>query len=275
MFNVGDRVRVVDEGERTCGMIGTIRHCQEDNNNIYAVEFDNPDFDGHDCGGYVPSGRGKFQISSELELITEEEEEIAFQIGDRVRVVNGYPSLEGREATIVDMNGDSRITLEFDEADLGLHDAGGATRNNRGWFVCYWNIELVERAEQQEEEQQQEEEEQQEGVDERVRRNGKWKKEDIWQKIEESDLMVRRSIVILYKLQTTDEQQVEGTAHKNNLGFNKPDAKFLTSLAKKVINEGVLTKEQYKWGRKALKKYCGQLVKVANGKIEVSAKEIK
>lgn len=92
-----------------------------------------------------------------------------------------------------------------------------------------------------------------------------WTKEEILRLIETSDKMVERSLVKLYEKQTEDERNAEETRHHNGVGFSGFDAPFLTSLAKQIINGRQLTQKQLQSARKALRKYAGQLTKIANG----------
>lgn len=97
-----------------------------------------------------------------------------------------------------------------------------------------------------------------------------WKKEEIKEVLMNNDRFLKRGIVGIYLLQEADEQQLEQTTKRNNVGFNSADAKFLTSLAKRIMEGKELTEGQRKYGRKAMIKYVGQLVKIANKKIEVN-----
>lgn len=92
-----------------------------------------------------------------------------------------------------------------------------------------------------------------------------WKKEEIKALLEQSDKMVMRSIVKIFEKQTEDEQRSEQTTHHNGVGFNGVDGEFMSSLAKQIIERGTLTQKQLEYGRKKIKKYAGQLTKIANG----------
>jgi hypothetical protein len=89
----------------------------------------------------------------------------------------------------------------------------------------------------------------------------------------ESDEMVKRSLVIMYQRQTSDEQAGGFTQESNGVGFNGVDAGFGTSLARQVLERGTLSDKQLQAGRKMLRRYVGQLVDAANSgeKAEVSA----
>jgi hypothetical protein len=103
-------------------------------------------------------------------------------------------------------------------------------------------------------------------------------KDEIAKLIDTNDQAVYRGLVTIYQRQTADEQNAEDTKHQNGMGFNGRDAKFGTSLAKQVIafNEGKstyrypLSRTQLESGRKLLRKYAGQLAKVANEKAQAA-----
>ena len=92
-----------------------------------------------------------------------------------------------------------------------------------------------------------------------------WTKELIAENIESHDKWLYRGIMAIYNKQTADEQAVETTKYNNGVGFNGRDAKFMSSLAKSYQKYNRLTGRQIAAARKVLKKYCGQLTKIANG----------
>lgn len=100
-----------------------------------------------------------------------------------------------------------------------------------------------------------------------------WKKEEIRELLETNDRAVVRGIVVIYSLQTTDEQQTAETIEHNGVGFSGIDAKFLTSLAKHILERGGLSPKQMVYARKKILKYAGQLTKVANGKLKVEVQK--
>lgn len=81
----------------------------------------------------------------------------------------------------------------------------------------------------------------------------------------------------MHSKESTDERDAGETNHLNGMGFNGRDAGFGTSLAKQVIKwqDGLtnyahpLTMPQMNAARKMLRKYAGQLAKVANEKVAV------
>ena len=61
-----------------------------------------------------------------------------------------------------------------------------------------------------------------------------------------------------------EENRAGERADHNGIGFNGVDAPFLSSCAEGVKKHGKLTQNQATHVRKALKKYLGQLVEIAN-----------
>lgn len=100
-----------------------------------------------------------------------------------------------------------------------------------------------------------------------------WSKEEILPMLESNNKAVYRALEVLLERQTADERQSENTVHSNGRGFNARDAKFGTDLANRVIHwrSGKstylypLTAYQLAAARRMLRKYAGQLARVANG----------
>lgn len=93
----------------------------------------------------------------------------------------------------------------------------------------------------------------------------KWTKEEIRRLLESRDDAVVRGLIVLYSLQTSEEQSEDRTVEKNNVGFNALDAEFLSSLARYAEKRGMLTEKQMYYARKRILKYAGQLARIANG----------
>ena len=91
-----------------------------------------------------------------------------------------------------------------------------------------------------------------------------WTKITILDKLDNSDEMVRRSLLRLYSEQTADEQAIGTTTDSNGYGFNGVDAEFMSSVAKFLTDKGYLSPKQIDFARKKLRKYSGQLAKLAN-----------
>ena len=96
----------------------------------------------------------------------------------------------------------------------------------------------------------------------------KWTKEGIRGMLNSNDRWLQRGLLAIYKLQTADERTHRFTKHTNGIGFNKRDAKFLSSLAESLREYGRLTPRQTKACRKVMAKYAGQLAKIANGEVQ-------
>lgn len=76
-----------------------------------------------------------------------------------------------------------------------------------------------------------------------------------------------RGLLRIYQLQTISEQTAEYTSDDNGVGFTGFDGEFLTSLAKQFIKNGSLSIGQFTHLKKSMKKYAGQLLKIAMGEI--------
>lgn len=102
-----------------------------------------------------------------------------------------------------------------------------------------------------------------------------WNKEYIKTLLETNDEMVRRSLLVIFALQTNDEKTEEHTKHVNGVGFNGLDSEILSSFAKQLKSKGYLSPKQINLARKKIMKYSSQLVDVANGKLIVSKSDIE
>lgn len=78
---------------------------------------------------------------------------------------------------------------------------------------------------------------------------------------------IERALVVLHDRQTIDEQATQHTAHDNNKGFNKPDARRMSFVASFLKSGGHLTEEKALkvYGPK-LQKYAKQLARIAQEK---------
>ena len=91
----------------------------------------------------------------------------------------------------------------------------------------------------------------------------KAKKEQIQRLIDTDNYAVERALVRIYKAQTASEQRAEHTHLNNSVGFNSPDAKYLTYCAKYVLNGNHLTGEHLDKVRAKIRRYWKQLAEVA------------
>lgn len=97
-----------------------------------------------------------------------------------------------------------------------------------------------------------------------------WDKEGIVELIDRSDEMVRKSLLVVYSLQTDSEKAAQITQDYNKVGFTAFDAEFLSSCAEQLKVKGFLSGKQIAAVRKTIKKYWRQLVLAANGELEYS-----
>ena len=99
-----------------------------------------------------------------------------------------------------------------------------------------------------------------------------WTKEALLDKLATSDIMVERSLLIMYSRQTMDEQLTKNTSNENGVGFTVTDATILSSFAQRVIGEQIsnipegrrMSNKMRAITRYRLAKYSRQLLEVAN-----------
>ncbi len=96
-----------------------------------------------------------------------------------------------------------------------------------------------------------------------------WTKEEIKNLLLTKDIMVVKSLVKLYQLQTLDEQRAGETTHQNGVGFNGTDSQFLSSCARFAMQTGYLSPKQIAIVRRKIIKYSGQITKIANGELRI------
>jgi hypothetical protein len=103
----------------------------------------------------------------------------------------------------------------------------------------------------------------------------------IREKLETSDKWLFRAVVAIYERQTADEQAAEETRENNGIGFSGVDAAILSSFAKQIMewNRGEstyrtpLSERQTTLARKKMKKYAGQLSRIAAARVTAPAAE--
>jgi len=96
-----------------------------------------------------------------------------------------------------------------------------------------------------------------------------WTKESIWNVLSKNDNQLIKALHRLYDYQTRTEKIERDTKYFNNVGFNGTDGKFMSSLATFHTRFGYLSSKQLFCLRKRMKKYAGQLAKIANGELEL------
>lgn len=91
-----------------------------------------------------------------------------------------------------------------------------------------------------------------------------WTKEEVTRLLKSSDYSVKRALLALYSLQTTDEQTSLNTFHSNSRGFNAFDAPGFSSYAKTILQGYDLCESTIKKIRPRILKYVGQLITFVN-----------
>lgn len=88
-------------------------------------------------------------------------------------------------------------------------------------------------------------------------------KEDILAYLDEMNGL-ERAVVAIYKKQTDQEKAVGVTQEDNGVGFNGADSAKMSYYARWIISGRLLTGEFRQDARKRIRKYAGQLVRIAN-----------
>lgn len=96
-------------------------------------------------------------------------------------------------------------------------------------------------------------------------------KEEIQQKITTDPRWALRALTRLYERQTRDEQLSAQTSHLNGQGFTGPDAELLTSFYQQYKQRGWLSAKQTEYLFKRMKKYAGQIYRIAQQREEEAA----
>ncbi|MDR0611055.1 MAG: hypothetical protein LBG58_13165 [Planctomycetaceae bacterium] len=92
----------------------------------------------------------------------------------------------------------------------------------------------------------------------------RWTKEEIYAGITVDYRWLTAAILTLYKNQTKEEQERKMTVESNRRGYNGCDAAFMSSLAQWLLAGRELSQKQQSAARRVLRKYSGQLAKIAN-----------
>lgn len=85
----------------------------------------------------------------------------------------------------------------------------------------------------------------------------------IVERLEKSVKWLYKAVVAIYNGQTQDEKVAKTTSHDNGIGFNGVDAEILSSFAEQIKARGFLTPKQIEIARKKMRKYAGQLARIA------------
>jgi len=91
-----------------------------------------------------------------------------------------------------------------------------------------------------------------------------WKKEDIRNLLIVRDDAVVRGMLVIYDLQTADEQNSEYTIEANGVGYSGAHAEIMTSFSKFYLKNNFLSRKQINIARRIILKYTRQLAEAAN-----------
>lgn len=90
-------------------------------------------------------------------------------------------------------------------------------------------------------------------------------KNGIIELLDTNDLAVTRAVIAIYKRQTADEQAAQITKVTNRIGFNQPDASYLSYCAQYALQRRKpLSGKHLDKARNKIKKYWKQLLEIAN-----------
>lgn len=83
--------------------------------------------------------------------------------------------------------------------------------------------------------------------------------QEIRRRLNEDRQFLQAAIVELYRRQEPDERHAGVTAHRNARGFNKFDARFMSSLAEQILNGRELSQRQAEVAARIMQKYARQI----------------
>lgn len=151
-FKVGDRVAYVGKyftfkgGRQPVGVL-----VRDDNSSVpYLVDFDEKIFDengcmGHDGSGRCKKGHGQWVHVDDL-ILTKEDKEALFKVGDRVECVVDYSCLpKGSKGTVLIIDSDGSIGVEWDDFDGGhdFYDRVDGCKAGHGWWLNANKLKLI------------------------------------------------------------------------------------------------------------------------------------
>ena len=93
-----------------------------------------------------------------------------------------------------------------------------------------------------------------------------WTKEQMLDLIKNNNQAVLRAIIVLYDRQTPEEKAKGEAIEDNFIGFSGYDSKYLGDLAKQLLKEKRIKRDDFWRARYRLRKYAGQLAEIANEK---------
>ncbi len=94
-----------------------------------------------------------------------------------------------------------------------------------------------------------------------------WTKEEVREKLWNSQKWLERGILAIYEKQTIEEKVKEHSLDHNKVGFSGPDASYLSYIARWLKSGRTLSGKHFEKVRMKMLKYAGQLAKIANGEI--------
>ena len=83
-------------------------------------------------------------------------------------------------------------------------------------------------------------------------------------KLGTSQKWATHALLLIFSLQTADEQATNSTSNLNNIGFTGSDAYILSSFAKQFEKKGWLSPKQMAIVMKKMPKYCRQVMNNSN-----------
>lgn len=92
----------------------------------------------------------------------------------------------------------------------------------------------------------------------------KYTAEFIREKMDTDDKWLVRGLIAIYKKQTAQEKAIRETREKNGVGFNGVDGQIMSSIAEFYMNRQYITPKQTVVVRRKMRKYAGQLARIAN-----------
>lgn len=97
-----------------------------------------------------------------------------------------------------------------------------------------------------------------------------WKKDEIREVLDSSHRAALRGLTVIHSLQTESEKAT-GTAQVwNGVGWSGVDAEIMTNLYEWYERNGRFSRKQWNLVHRKIRRYAGQLTKVANGEIVVT-----
>ncbi len=98
-------------------------------------------------------------------------------------------------------------------------------------------------------------------------------KQELLDKIKESDEWAIGAMLTIYRKQTSDEQDHGNTVHENKIGFSGADASIMSSMSQFFTKRGSLTEKQLAYVRKIIPKYTRQMLQYGVTPVELKNKK--